>query len=107
MIVKQTLPNGLTLVTEAMPQVRSVALHDGTLAIVRDANGRINLIKDPVPGQPRPARDLPDVTFSQAVITYSDARSGQRIEARGCEGEVGALHSAGGERRPGGVRHPA
>ena len=37
------------------PQVRSVALHDGTLAIVRDANGRINLIKDPVPGRPRPA----------------------------------------------------
>ena len=53
------------------PQVRSVAMHDGTLAIVRDANGRFNFQKDPVPGQARPARDLPDVSFSQATITYS------------------------------------
>lgn len=81
------------------PQMRSVALHDGTLAIVRDANGRFNFQKDPVPGQARPARELPDVSFSQATITYSDPRFERRIEARGCQGEIGQLHAAGGERR--------
>ena len=81
------------------PQLRSVALHDGTLAIVRDANGRFNFQKDPVPGQARPARDLPDVSFSQATITYSDPRFERRIEARGCQGRIGQLHTAGGERR--------
>ena len=81
------------------PQVRSVAMHDGTLAIVRDANGRFNFQKDPVPGQARPARDLPEVSFSQATITYSDPRFERRIEARGCQGEIGELHTSGGERR--------
>jgi len=81
------------------PQVRSVALHDGTLAIVRDANGRFNFQKEPVPGQARPARDLPEVSFTQATITYSDPRFERRIEARGCQGEIARLHTAGGERR--------
>lgn len=81
------------------PHVRSIALHDGTLAIVRNADGRLNVQKDAVPGQTRPARDLPDVTFSRALITYRDARAERRIEGRGCRGALTRLHTAGSERR--------
>ncbi len=81
------------------PEVHSVALHDAELALVRGADGRFNFQKDPVPGQARPARALPDLSFEQVLIRYSDPRLEHRIEGRGCHGEVNRLHTAGGERR--------
>jgi AsmA protein len=81
------------------PEVHSIALHDAELALARLADGRFNFQKDPVPGQARPARALPDLSFSRVFVHYSDARLEHRIEGRGCRGEVHNLHTAGGERR--------
>jgi uncharacterized protein involved in outer membrane biogenesis len=80
-------------------RVHSVALQDGTFAIVRGRDGRFNFQKDTPPDAPRPARDLPDVSFERATITYADARSERRIEARGCRGDLRRVHTAGGPRR--------
>jgi hypothetical protein len=79
-------------------RVRSIALHDGVLAIVRERDGRFNFQRD-VPGPPRPPHDGPDVSFSGATISYADARSPRRIEGRQCRGELQHIHMAGGERR--------
>jgi hypothetical protein len=79
-------------------RVRSIALHDGMLAIVRERDGRFNFQRD-APGPLRPPRDGPDVYFSHATISYADARSPRRIEGRQCRGELRRIHMAGGERR--------
>ncbi len=89
----------LTALLGGRPAVRSVALHDGVLALARDADGRYNFQKEPVPDQARPARELPDLSFSQLRITYSDPRLDERIEGRACEAELHTLRTAGGERR--------
>ncbi|HEX6723275.1 MAG TPA: AsmA family protein, partial [Burkholderiaceae bacterium] len=81
------------------PKLHSVALHDGELSLARLADGRFNFLKDPVPGQARPARALPDLSFEQVFIRYSDPRLDHPIEARACRGELHNLHTAGGERR--------
>jgi hypothetical protein len=78
--------------------VRSVALHDGMLAIARGRDGRFNFQRD-VPGPPRPPHDGPDVSFSHTAIGYGDVRWPWRIDARDCRGELQRIHMAGGERR--------
>jgi hypothetical protein len=79
-------------------RVRSIALHDGVLAIVRERDGRFNFQRD-APGPSRPPHDGPDVSFTRATIRYADARSPRRIEGRQCRGELQRIHMAGGERR--------
>lgn len=79
-------------------RVHSVALHDGVFAVARDRDGRFNFQKDPVPG-PRPARAMPDISFSRATITYTDPRFDKRIEGRGCRGDFRRVHTAAGDKR--------
>jgi AsmA protein len=81
------------------PRVRSVAMHDGTLTIVRERDGRFNFQSNDAPAPQRPARDLPDVTFSRTAISYADVRRTGRIEGRACRGELRGIHVAGGEGR--------
>jgi AsmA protein len=81
------------------PRVHSVALHDGTLAILRERDGRWNFQREAAPASPHAARELPDVSFSRVAIAYSDARRPGRIEGRACRGELRRIHLAGGPQR--------
>jgi AsmA protein len=91
---------GLELVSLFRRDVRvhSVALHDGVLAVERLRDGRFNFQKDPEPG-PRPERSGPDISFSEATITYADPRLPHRIEGRRCRGDIRRLHLDAGDRR--------
>jgi len=79
-------------------RVRSVALHDGVFAMVRERDGRFNFLKDPEPG-PRPERAGPDISFERATISYTDPRFDKGIEGHACRGSIRGVHLAGGDQR--------
>lgn len=79
-------------------RILKIELTRATIAVARDRDGRFNFDQARADADALPALDWPDVTVSDATITYADERFGSRFEARGCRVDVLGLRHGGGPR---------
>lgn len=76
-------------------QVRRLVLDGAAIRIVRDTSGQYNF---GAPDREQAQLELPpDVSFSDAAISYLDESSGATFQASGCEGRLARLAVLAGE----------
>ena len=78
-------------------QIHKIVLKHVVIAIERDRDGRFNFQKETTASESLLAREWPALTLSEAAITYTDQRFGNRFEASDCQVAVRDLRHAGGQ----------
>ena len=79
-------------------RIERIVLLSPTITIDRGRDGRFNFERGQTGGEPLPALDWPDVSFSDGAVVYTDSRFDTSFEAHDCRADLHGLRHSGGQR---------
>ena len=77
------------------PRYDSISLKRARISLERGRDGAYNVGGPPGQGQKFPGLELPQVSFSETVISYADKETAGGFESVGCEGELARIQHPG------------
>jgi AsmA protein len=78
-------------------RIRTIALEQLKVAIVRDHDGTLNISRTPRAEARHPALSLAEVSVTNATVRYSNQQSGKEFEAADCSLETSRMRFSSGQ----------